>query len=91
MFIFNKMLERLTYDKMNFHSNYFYCYCEEWAELPEQADFIMYLLEATEWPKGRQASSGVWRVDSGLLSRSHSVMSDSLLSLGLQGDLTSQS
>ena len=40
MFIFNKMLERLTYDKMNFHSNYFYCYCEEWAELPEQADFI---------------------------------------------------
>ena len=30
----------------------------------------MYLLEATEWPKGSQASSGVWRVDSGLLSRS---------------------
>ena len=30
----------------------------------------MYLLEATEWPKGSQAFSGVWRVDSGLLSRS---------------------
>ena len=27
------------------------------------------LLEPTEWPKGSQASSGVWRADSGLLSR----------------------
>ena len=29
----------------------------------------VYLLEATEWPKGSQASSGVWRVDSGWHSR----------------------
>ena len=28
-----------------------------------------YILEPTEWPKGRQASCGVWREDSGLLSR----------------------
>ena len=28
-----------------------------------------YLLEPTEWPKGSQASCGVWREDSGLLSR----------------------
>ena len=28
-----------------------------------------YLLEPTEWPKGSQASFGVWRVYSGLLSR----------------------
>ena len=28
-----------------------------------------YILEPTEWPKGSQASCGVWRVDSGLLSR----------------------
>ena len=28
-----------------------------------------YLLEASEWPKGSQASCGVWREDSGLLSR----------------------
>ena len=28
-----------------------------------------YLLEPTEWPKGSQASSSVWREDSGLLSR----------------------
>ena len=28
-----------------------------------------YLLEPTEWPKGTQASYGVWREDSGLLSR----------------------
>ena len=27
-----------------------------------------YLLERTEWPKGSQASYGVWREDSGLLS-----------------------
>ena len=27
-----------------------------------------YLLEPTEWPKGSQASCGVWRKDSGLLS-----------------------
>ena len=27
-----------------------------------------YLLESTEWPKGNQASCGVWREDSGLLS-----------------------
>ena len=27
------------------------------------------LLEPTEWPKGSQASCGVWRADSGLLSR----------------------
>ena len=27
------------------------------------------LLEPTEWPKGSQASSSVWREDSGLLSR----------------------
>ena len=29
-----------------------------------------YLLEPTEWPKGSQASFGVWREDSGLLFRS---------------------
>ena len=28
-----------------------------------------YLLEPTEWPKGSQASCGVWREDSGFLSR----------------------
>ena len=28
-----------------------------------------YLLEPTKWPKGSQASCGVWREDSGLLSR----------------------
>ena len=28
-----------------------------------------YLLEPIEWPKGSQASCGVWREDSGLLSR----------------------
>ena len=28
-----------------------------------------YLLEPTEWPKGSQAPCGVWREDSGLLSR----------------------
>ena len=28
-----------------------------------------YLLEPTEWPKRSQASCGVWREDSGLLSR----------------------
>ena len=28
-----------------------------------------YFLEPTEWPKGSQASCGVWREDSGLLSR----------------------
>ena len=28
-----------------------------------------YILEPTEWPKGSEASSGVWREDSGLLSR----------------------
>ena len=28
-----------------------------------------YLLEPTEWPTGSQASSSVWREDSGLLSR----------------------
>ena len=28
-----------------------------------------YLLEPTEWPKGSQASSSVWREDSALLSR----------------------
>ena len=28
-----------------------------------------YLLEPTEWPKGSEASCGVWREDSGLLSR----------------------
>ena len=28
-----------------------------------------YLLGTTEWPNGIQASCGVWRVDSGLLSR----------------------
>ena len=28
-----------------------------------------YLLEPTEWPKGSQASCGIWREDSGLLSR----------------------
>ena len=28
-----------------------------------------YLLEPTEWPTGSQASCGVWREDSGLLSR----------------------
>ena len=28
-----------------------------------------YLLEPTEWPKGSQASCGVWREDSRLLSR----------------------
>ena len=28
-----------------------------------------YLLEPIEWPKGSQASSSVWREDSGLLSR----------------------
>ena len=28
-----------------------------------------YLMEPTEWPKGSQASCGVWREDSGLLSR----------------------
>ena len=28
-----------------------------------------YLLEPTEWPKGSQAFCGVWREDSGLLSR----------------------
>ena len=31
-----------------------------------------YLLEPTEWPKGSQASCGVWREDSGLLSRPYS-------------------
>ena len=30
----------------------------------------MDITRSTEWPKGSQASSGVWRVDSGLLSRS---------------------
>ena len=29
----------------------------------------VYLLEPTEWPQGSQASSSVWRQDSGLLSR----------------------
>ena len=45
MFIFNKMLERLTYDKMNFHSNYFYCYCEERAE-EEGLGLILFPLTA---------------------------------------------
>ena len=28
-----------------------------------------YLLEPTKWPKGSQASCGVWKEDSGFLSR----------------------
>ena len=37
------------------------------SALPSSRD--LYLLESTEWPQGSQASSSVWRGDSGLLSR----------------------